>query len=163
MVLCRVLSLDQAYQTIDWKSIFLVAGMLPLGIAMTKTGAAALLTDGLVRSLGPLGPRVLLAGLVVATVLLAQAVHSAAVAAVVAPIAIEAGQRIGADPRAFAMGVALASSMAFLTPLGHPVNVLVMGPGGYRFKDYLRVGLPLTVLLIVLIVGLLPVVWPLRP
>jgi di/tricarboxylate transporter len=162
MVLCGVLSMDQAYQAIDWKSIFLVAGMLPLGIAMTKTGAAALLTDGLVRSLGPLGPRVLLAGLVVATVLLAQAIHSAAVAAVVAPIAIEAGQRIGADPREFAMAVALASSMAFLTPLGHPVNVLVMGPGGYRFKDYLRVGLPLTVLLIVLIVVGLPVIWPLE-
>jgi di/tricarboxylate transporter len=163
LVICRVLSMDQAYQAIDWKSIFLVAGMLPLGIAMNKTGAAALLTDGLVHALGPLGPRVLLAGLVVATVLLAQAIHSAAVAAVVAPIAIEAGQRIGADPRAFAMAVALASSMAFLTPLGHPVNVLVMGPGGYRFRDYLKVGLPLTVLLIVMIVAFLPVVWPLTP
>ncbi|HEY8020176.1 MAG TPA: SLC13 family permease [Thermoanaerobaculia bacterium] len=163
MVICRVLSMDQAYQTIDWRSLFLVAGMLPLGIAMTKTGAAALLTDGLVSTLGPAGPRVLLAGLVVATVLLAQAIHSAAVAAVVAPIAIAAGQRIGGDPRAFAMGVALASSMAFLTPLGHPVNILVMGPGGYRFKDYLRVGLPLTVLLIVVIVAFLPVVWPLKP
>jgi len=160
MVLCRVLSMDQAYQAIDWRSIFLVAGMLPLGIAMTKTGAAALLTDGLVRTLGPLGPRALLAGLVVATVLLAQAIHSAAVASVVAPIAIEAGRRLGADPREFAMAVALASSMAFLTPLGHPVNVLVMGPGGYRFKDYLKVGLPLTVLLILVIVFGLPVVWP---
>ena len=163
MVLCRVMTMDQAYQAIDWKSVFLVAGMLPLGIAMTKTGAAALLTDGLVSTLGPLGPRMLLAGLVLVTVLLSQAIHSAVVAAVVAPIAIAAGQRIGADPRAFAMGVALASSMAFLTPLGHPVNVLVMGPGGYRFRDYLKVGLPLTVLLVVLIVGLLPVVWPLRP
>jgi di/tricarboxylate transporter len=162
MVLCRVLSMDQAYQAIDWKSIFLVAGMLPLGIAMTKTGAAALLTDGLVRGLGPLGPRALLAGLVVLTVLLAQAIHSAAVAAVVAPIAIEAGRRMGADPREFAMAVALASSMAFLTPLGHPVNVLVMGPGGYRFKDYLKVGLPLVVLLVVVIVFGLPVVWPLE-
>ncbi len=162
MVMCRVLSMDQAYQAIDWRSIFLVAGMLPLGIAMAKTGAAALLTDGLVKGLGPLGPRALLAGLVVATVLLAQAIHSAAVAAVVAPIAIEAGSRVGADPREFAMAVALASSMAFLTPLGHPVNVLVMGPGGYRFKDYLKVGLPLTVLLIVLIVFGLPLVWPLE-
>ena len=114
------------------------------------------------RTLGPLGPRALLAGLVVATVLLAQAIHSAAVAAVVAPIAIEAGRRLGADPREFAMAVALASSMAFLTPLGHPVNVLVMGPGGYRFKDYLKVGLPLTVLLILAIVFGLPVVWPLE-
>jgi di/tricarboxylate transporter len=163
MVVCRVLSMDQAYQTIDWKSIFLVAGMLSLGVAMTKTGAAALLTDGLVATLGPLGPRVLMAGLVVATVLLAQAIPTSAVAAVVAPIAIEAGQRIGADPRAFAMAVALASSMAFLTPLGHPVNVLVMGPGGYRFRDYLKVGLPLTVLLVVSIVLFLPLVWPLRP
>jgi di/tricarboxylate transporter len=89
--------------------------------------------------------------------------NGAAVAAVMAPIAIQAAQNIGADPRAMAMGVALATSMAFLTPLGHAVNVLVMGPGGYSFRDYFKVGLPLTLLLFVMIVLLLPLFWPLMP
>jgi len=88
--------------------------------------------------------------------------NGAAVAAVVAPIAIQTAQRLGVDPRAMAMGVALATSMAFLTPLGHPVNILVMGPGGYRFRDYFRVGLPLTLLLFALLVLLLPLFWPLQ-
>ncbi len=87
--------------------------------------------------------------------------NGAAVATVVAPIAIRAAQQTGLDPRALAMGVALASSMAFLTPLGHPVNVLVMGPGGYRFRDYLRVGWPLTLVLLAVIMLLLPIFWPL--
>ena len=87
--------------------------------------------------------------------------NGAAVATVVAPIAIQAAQETGLDPRALAMGVALASSMAFLTPLGHPVNVLVMGPGGYRFRDYLKVGWPLTLLVFVLVMALLPIFWPL--
>jgi di/tricarboxylate transporter len=130
---------------------------------MVKTGAASLLTDQLLHLLGGVGPRVLLAGLVGLTILLTQAMNGAAVAAVVAPIAIQTAQRLGVDPRALTMGVALATSMAFLTPLGHPVNILVMGPGGYRFRDYFRVGLPLTLLLFALLVLLLPLIWPLRP
>lgn len=163
MVLVGVLTMDQAYQSIEWKSVFLVAGMLPMGIAITKTGAAALLADWLVAFLGAAGLLVLLAGLFVVTTLLTQAMNGAAVAAVMAPIAIQAAQSIGADPRAMAMGVALAGSMAFLTPLGHAVNVLVMGPGGYSFRDYFKVGLPLTLLLFVVIMLLLPLFWPLTP
>jgi di/tricarboxylate transporter len=163
MVLVGVLTMDQAYQSIEWKSVFLVAGMLPMGIAITKTGAAALLAHWLVALLGAAGPLVLLAGLFILTTLLTQAMNGAAVAAVMAPIAIQAAQNIGADPRAMAMGVALATSMAFLTPLGHAVNVLVMGPGGYSFRDYFKVGLPLTLLLFVMIVLLLPLFWPLMP
>ncbi|HEY0558579.1 MAG TPA: SLC13 family permease, partial [Thermoanaerobaculia bacterium] len=162
MILTGALSMDDAYQAIEWRSVFLVAGMLPLGTAMTKTGAADLITRGLLSVLGGAGPLALLAGLVALAILLTQAMNGAAVAAVMAPIAIQTAQRIGVDPRSMAMGVALATSMAFLTPLGHPVNILVMGPGGYRFRDYFRVGLPLTLLLFVLIVGLLPLVWPLR-
>jgi len=161
MVLVGILTMDQAYGAIEWRSVFLVAGMLPLGLAMTKSGAAGLLADKLIAVLGPAGPLATLAGLIVLTALLAQAMNGAAVATVVAPIAIGAAQHTGLDPRALAMGVALASSLAFLTPLGHPVNVLVMGPGGYQFRDYLRVGLPLTVLLIALMLLLLPVFWPL--
>ena len=162
MIVTGVLGMDQAYQAVEWRSVFLVAGMLPLGIAMTKTGAAGLLTRGLLAALGGAGPVGLLAGLVALAIALSQVMHGAAVAAVLAPVAIQTAEQIGADPRAMAMGVALATSMAFLSPVGHPVNALVMGPGGYRVRDYVRVGLPLTILLFVLIVLLLPMVWPLR-
>jgi di/tricarboxylate transporter len=160
-VLTGILTMDQAYGAIEWRSVFLVAGMLPLGLAMTNSGAAALLSAKLIAFLSPAGPLALLAGLLVLTILLTQAMHGAAVATVVAPIAIQTAQQTGLDPRALAMGVALASSMAFLTPLGHPVNVLVMGPGGYRFRDYLKVGWLLTVLIFGVIMILLPIFWPL--
>lgn len=163
MVLAKVLTMDHAYQSVEWKSIFLIAGILPMGIAMTKTGAGALLANWLVTFLGPAGPLALLAGLFILATLLTQAMNGAAVATVMAPIAIETAQNIGVDPRSLAMGVALATSMAFMTPLGHAVNVLVMGPGGYRFRDYFKVGLPLTVLLTVLIISLLPRIWSLTP
>lgn len=161
MILSGVLSMDDAYKAIEWRSIFLVAGMLPLGTAMTRTGAADLITHGVLAVLGGWGPLAILAGLIALAVLLNQAMAGAAVAAVMAPIAIQTAQRIGADPRAFAMGTALACSFAFLTPLGSPVNILVMGPGGYSFRDYFRVGLPLVLLLFAVVLGLLPLVWPL--
>ncbi len=161
MILTGALSMDDAYQAIEWRSIFLVAGMLPLGTAMTKTGAADLVTHGVLAVLGGWGPLAILAGLIALAVLLNQAMSGAAVAAVMAPIAIQTAQRIGANPRAFAMGIALACSFAFLTPLGSPVNILVMGPGGYTFRDYFRVGLPLVILLFGVVLGLLPLVWPL--
>jgi di/tricarboxylate transporter len=160
-VLFRVLTMEQAYQAIEWRLVFLVAGMLPLGIAMTKTGAASLLANWLVKGLGPAGPLAMLAGLMILTVLLSQAMKGAAVAAVMVPIAIQAAQQIGADPRSLSMGVALATSMAFVTPLGHPVNILVMSEGGYSFRDYMRVGLPLTLLLLLVVLLVLPLLWPL--
>jgi di/tricarboxylate transporter len=162
MILVGTLTMDQAYQSIEWKSVFLVAGMLPMGTAMAKTGAATLLANALVHLLGSTGPLALFAGLWVLAVLLTQAMNGAAVSAILAPIAIQAAQPLGANPRSLAMGVALATSMAFLTPLGHPVNILVMGPGGYRFRDFVRVGLPLTLLLTILVFLLLPVFWPLQ-
>jgi di/tricarboxylate transporter len=159
MVLSGVLNMDQAYQAIEWKSVFLVAGMLPMGIAMTKTGAAGLLTRWLLSVLGGAGSVALLAGLTLLAALLTQAMNGAAVAAVVAPIAIQTAQQVGANPRAMAMGVALATSLAFLTPLGHAVNILVMGPGGYTFRDYTKVGLPLFLLAWILVVALVPAIW----
>jgi di/tricarboxylate transporter len=163
IVLLNVVSMDRAYQAIDWKTIFLVAGMLPLGIAMTKTGAASYLAEGMMSFLGPAGPMALLGGLFVLTMLLTQVVNSAAVAAVVVPIGIQSAQQMGADPRAMAMAIALATSMTFVIPVSHPVNLLVMGPGGYRFRDYVKVGLPLTLLLFATVMLLLPVFWPLFP
>lgn len=159
MVLAGCLTMDEAYQAIEWKAVFLIGGMLPLGIAMGNTGAAELIGRWLVGGLGNFGPVVLVAGLFILAMLLTQAMAGPAVATVMAPIAISTAQQVGADPRAFGMAVALATSMAFLTPLGHPVNILVMSPGGYRFNDYFKVGWPLSLLLLVIILGLLPVFW----
>jgi len=161
MVITNVVTMDQVYRAVEWKIIFLVAGMLPLGLAMTKTGATALFATALTGILKPFGPLALLLGLLTLTVLLSQAIKGAAVSAVIAPIAIQAAQQFGVDPRAMAMGVALATSLAFVTPLGHPVNILMMAPGGYTFKDFFKVGLPLTILLFLVILVVLPIFWPL--
>ena len=160
MVIANVVTMEQAYRVIEWKVIFLVGGMLPLGLAMTKTGATSLFASTMTHYLRPFGPLVLLFALLILTVLLSQAMKGAAVSAVIVPIAIQAAQQFGIDPHPLAMGVALATSMAFVTPLGHPVNILMIGPGGYRFKDFFKVGLPLTILLFAIVMILLPVIWP---
>jgi di/tricarboxylate transporter len=161
MMLTGILTTEQAYSSIGWKSVFLVAGMLPMGMALSKTNAASLMANSVVGLLGGFGPLVLLGGLFIVTVLLTQAVNGAVVAAVLGPIAIDIARQTNVNPRGLAMGVALAASMAFMTPLGHPVNVLVMSPGGYNFRDYLKIGLPLTVILFVVAMILLPVYWKL--
>jgi len=162
MVLTGCLTMDEAYQSIEWRAIFLIAGMLTVGIAMNRTGAAEYLGQLSVNLLAPWGPLALMAGLFAATTLLTQVMPGQVTAVVLAPIAISAAQNLGMNPYALAMAVALGTSMAFLTPLGHPVNVLVMGTGGYKFGDYFKVGTPLTALLFVLVLALLPVFWPLR-
>jgi len=161
MVITNILTMEQVYRAIEWKVVFLVAGMLPLGLALTKTGATALFATSLTTLVEPYGPLALLLALLVLTVVLSQAMKGAAVAAVMAPIAIQAAQQMGADPLAMGMGVALATSMAFVTPLGHPVNILMMGPGEYRMRDFIRVGLPMTVLLFAVVLLILPIFWPL--
>ena len=161
MVVARLLTMDHVYNAIEWRTIFLVAGLLPLGLAMAESGAAALLAERLVAWLAPFGPLALLAGLALLAVLLTQVINGAAVASVITPVAIQAAQQTGLDPRTLAMGVALACSMAFMTPLGHAVNILVMGPAGYRFSDFFAIGLPLTIVVFVVMMVLLPVLWPL--
>ncbi|MBI5953181.1 MAG: SLC13 family permease [Chloroflexi bacterium] len=160
MVLIRTLNMDQAYRSVDWRSLFLVAGMLPVGVALNKTGASAMLADGILLSFGGAGHLVLLTGFVFLTVVLTQVVNGAAAVTVVAPIAIIAAQQAGMEPRSMAMAVALASSMAFMSPLGHSVNVMVMGAGGYTFRDYARVGIPLTILLVIILLIILPLITP---
>ena len=160
MVLIRTMSMDQAYRAIDWRSLFLVAGMLPVGIALNKTGASTMFANVILSSMGGVGSLVLLAGFVLLTVLLTQVINGAAAVTVVAPIAIIASQQIGMEPRSVAMAIALASSMAFMSPLGHSVNVLVMGAGGYTFRDYARVGIPLTILLVIILLIILPLIMP---
>src|SRR5512133_1217986 len=161
MVLLGVLDMDQAYRAVEWRSVFLVAGMIPLGTALAKTGAAGVLGNTLTNTLGSHSEMVLLAGLVGLTILFTQVLNGAAVAAIMAPIGIQIAQTVGVDPRSLAMGVALATSVAFITPLGHPVNILVMGPGGYKFTDYAKVGFLLTLIVFSVIMVFLPIFWPL--
>jgi len=159
MVLAGALTMDEAYAAIDWRVIFLIAGMLPLGLALSKTGAAAFLSNLLVTTLGGFGSPVVLGGLLAVTVLLTQVMGGQAAIVILAPIAIAAATQLHSNPSTFVLGAALASSMAFLTPLGHPINVLVMGPGGYKVADYFRVGALLTVALFILIMVLLPLLY----
>lgn len=159
MMLTGVLTTDQAYSAIGWRSVFLVAGMLPMGIALTKTNAAGLIAEQVVWLAGGNGHLIMMATIVAATMLLVQTVNGPVVATIMGPVAIHIGQQSGADPRSLVMAVAIAASMAFVTPLGHPVNVLVMGPGGYNFKDFVRVGLPLAVLLFFVSMAFLWLFW----
>jgi di/tricarboxylate transporter len=160
MVLIGTMSMDQAYRAIDWRSLFLVAGMLPVGVALNKTGASAMFADAILSTLGNAGHLVLLGGFVFLTVALTQIINGVAAVTVIAPIAIATAQQVGMEPRSVAMAIALASSMAFMSPLGHSVNVMVMGAGGYTFKDYARVGIPLTILLVIILMVALPIVMP---
>jgi di/tricarboxylate transporter len=161
MVLIGIMSMDQVYRAIEWRSLFMVAGMLPVGVALDKTGAAALLAQWIISSFGGSGYPVLLGGLVLLTVLLTQIINGAAAVTVIAPISISAALKLDLEPHSVAMAIAIASSMAFMSPLGHSVNIMVMGAGGYTFRDYARVGIPLTIILFVLLLILLPMIMPL--
>jgi di/tricarboxylate transporter len=161
MVLTNCLTMEEAYEAIEWKSVFLIAGMLPMGIAMAKTGTAKFLADQIIAVVGPLGPQMIMVGLFILTTIITEFMSNAAAAVLVAPIAISAAIGLGADPRAFVMGVGLAASNSFIFPIGHQANVLVFGPGGYKFFDFTRVGLPLTLLIWGLMVFFLPLFWPL--
>ena len=133
MMLTGILTTEQAYSSIGWKTVFLVAGILPMGIALTKTNAAAIIAGGITSALGPFGPLALLAGLFLVTIFFVQAINGAAVAAIIGPIAIQVAQQTNVNPRALTMGVALATSMAFITPLGHPVNTSRNESGRLQF------------------------------
>jgi di/tricarboxylate transporter len=161
MMLTGIISTEQAYSSIGWKSVFLVAGMLPMGIALTKTNAAGLAAVNILDIFGGHGSLLLLAGLLIVTVVFTQLINGAVAATIIGPIAVQIAQQSGVDPRAMVMGVAMATSMAFITPLSHAVNVLVMSPGGYGFRDYLKVGIPLTVILFIVAMIFLPLFWTL--
>lgn len=162
MVLSRCITMDEAYEAIEWKAIMLIAGMLSLGVAMQETGVTTLLADSVLGSLAFLGPHGIIAGLYLITCLFAQVMPTAAVAVLMAPMAIVTASNLGLSPYALTMVVALGSSASFLSPVGHPVNLLVMGIGGYRFTDYTKVGLPLVILFGLIAVFVLPLFWPLH-
>jgi di/tricarboxylate transporter len=145
LVLSGCMSMDDAYRAIEWRVVVLIAGMLPIGTALVETGLAAQIGQAFTVALAPAGPLALIAGLYLFTVLLTQLVGGQVAALIVGPIAISAAVQLGVNPPAVGVAVAMACSAAFLTPIAHPVNVLMMAPGGYTFNDFLRVGLGMTV------------------
>jgi di/tricarboxylate transporter len=160
MVITGCLTMDEAYRAIEWKAVFLIAGMIPLGIAMEKTGAASFVANWMVDLLGDFGPLVIMAGLYILTSLASQVMPNPAVAVLLAPIALNTAADLGVSPYPLAMTVAVAASAAFLSPVAHPANLLVMGPGGYRISDYIKVGLPLTLVVLVVVMLVMPIFWP---
>jgi len=162
MILTKCLTMEEAYRYIEWKAVFLIAGMLPLGIALSKTGAAALLAEVVVNLLGPFGPNAVLAGLIGITFLATSIIPTSALVILMVPIVLKTSADLGLSPYPLMMGIAMAASSSFTSPISHPANVLVMGPGGYRFIDYIKVGVPLTIVVFLVLMLVLPVLWPLR-
>jgi len=162
MVASRCLTMEQAYAAIDWRSIFLIAGMLPLGLAMQHSGAAAWLANGVLAGLGQFGPLAVMAGLYLVTTLGTLVIPTVALVLIMAPIGIMLSSSLGINAQSAMMVVAVAAT-SLASPVSHAANTLVMGPGGYRFIDYLKVGGPLSLLLFIITMLLLPLFWPLTP
>jgi di/tricarboxylate transporter len=163
MILTGCLTIEEAYESIDWRTVFLVAGMLPLGMAMEVTGTAQYLADLLLGLVGSSSPIALLGGIYVLAALVTQPMSNAAAMVLVVPIAVDTALGLGANHITFTMATVIGAATSFLSPVGHKANVLVFGPGGYRFFDYTRVGALLTVLLLIVSMIFLPIIWPLFP
>jgi di/tricarboxylate transporter len=159
IILSGVLTVDQAYRGIGWTTVILVGGMLSLSTAMVSSGAAQKLADGLVDIVGDAGPHALLLGLVLLTLALGQLISNMATALIVLPVAVSAAAELDVSAKPVLMAVAVASAAALLTPVATPANLMVMGPGGYRFGDYWKLGLPLMALYGLVAVLLVPVIW----
>lgn len=149
-----------AYNSIHWKSLVLIAGMMPFSLALQRTGGVDLAADALVAMSGGAGPRVLIAALFAITALIGLFVSNTATAVLLAPVAIAVANELGASPYPFAMTVAVAASTAFMTPVSSPVNTLVVGPGNYVLGDFVKVGVPLSIMVLILAVLLIPVLFP---
>ena len=160
MILTRCLSIEEAYRSIEWKAVFLIAAMLPMGLAMQSTGAAALIADTVIAAVGSYGPTAILAGIMTLTLVINQFIPSAVNAVVMTPIAIATAMGLGISPYPFVMGIAYAVAASFMTPVSHPVNILVMSPGGYKFSDFIKNGLPFSIIVLIVSILLLPIVFP---
>ena len=160
MVLLRVVSMGQAYRGINWTTLLLVAGMLPMSTAITSSGAGEMIATRIVDLVGPAGPTALLAGLFLITVLFSQLISNTATALVMIPIGVSAAAQLDISARPVLMSLCVGAAVAFLTPVATPANMMVMGPAGYRFGDYWKLGLPLTILFGLVSVLLVPVIWP---
>ena len=161
MVLSRCLTMRDAYRSISWEAVVLIAAMLPMATALNKTGGMELVVGGLTSSLGQLWPIAVMAGLFLLTSVFSQFISNTATTVLVAPIAFEAAMLMDVSPRTFLITVAIAASTAFATPIASPVNTLVMTPGGYRFTDYSRVGVGLQLLILLATLALAPLLFPL--
>ena len=162
MVFTRCVSVKNAYASINWESLVLIAGMLPMATALEKTGGIELIVNGLVGSLGELGPLSLMTGLFLLTSIFSQVISNTATTVLVAPIATMAAANMEISPYPLLMTVAIAASTAFSTPVASPVNTLVLGPGGYTFNDFVKIGIPLQLLVMVLTLLAVPMLFPLR-
>jgi di/tricarboxylate transporter len=160
VVLAGALTMEEAYHVIEWRAIFLVAAVLPVGLAMEKTGAALLLAETVGDVAGPLGPYAVLGSLIFLSSLLSQGLDGAPAVVLLTPVTLQAAEGLGLSLYPLMMGVTLAASAAFMTPFSHKANLLVMGAGGYRALDYVRVGTPLTVIVLILLVLLVPFFFP---
>jgi len=159
MVLTGCLTMDEAYRSVSWRSIFLIAAMLPMGLALQTTGAATLLAESGLSVLSPFGVWGVIVGLYLVTSIATMIIPTAALVVIMAPIAITSSTQIGLSPHAAMMAIAIAASASFTSPISHPANILVMGPGGYRFADYVKVGVPLTIVVMIVALIVLPLVW----
>ena len=153
-------NVEAAYKTINWESIVLIAAMMPMSTALEKTGASALVSQTLVASLGAMGPTALLAGIYFTTSLMTMFISNTATAVLMAPIALVAAQQVGVSPYSFLFAVTLGASMCFASPFSTPPNALVMKAGGYSFMDYVKVGLPLQIIIGVVMTFVLPLLFP---
>ena len=160
MVLTRVIRPSQLYESIDWPVIVLLGAMIPLGTALQETGAAQLIGGSIVMISGEVGPLVMLAIVLTMTMAITPVLNNAATVVIMAPIVISIAARMGVAPDAFLIAVAIGASCDFLTPFGHHNNTIIMGPGGYRFGDFWRVGLGLEVVVLLVSLVVIPVVWP---
>jgi di/tricarboxylate transporter len=159
MVVTRCLTIDEAYHAIDWKIIFLLGGVLPLGLALEHSGTALWLANNVLQPMASLGPLMLLAALYIITALLTEAMSNNAAAAILAPIAFTTAVSLNIDPRPLLIAITFAASTSFATPIGYQTNTMVYSPGGYRFTDYTRVGGPLNFIFWGIAVLLIPVIW----
>ena len=159
LILLRVVSIDHAFRAISWTTVVLVAGMIPLSTAMQSTGAARQLADGLVKVVGDAGPYALVAGLFLMVAVLGQLISNTATALIVIPIAVSSAAELGVSSRPVLMAVNVAATAALLTPVATPANLMVMEPGGYRFGDYWKLGLPLMAWYAVIAIAVVPLIW----
>jgi di/tricarboxylate transporter len=159
VILSGIMSVEQSYRAINWTTVIMVAAMMPLSTAMMETGAAKLMAEWLVYLVGDAGPLALLAGLFLLTAVLGQLISNTATALIVIPIGVAAAASMGVSPRPVLMSLCVAAAAAFLTPIATPTNLMVMGPGGYLFSDYWKLGLPLLLWFFVVSVFIVPLIW----